>query len=485
VASRQLELNAPVRVRLLAPVVAAALLVSVGGQASADGGSTVVAGGPYTAALSHPRVDPYYPAEGTTSIDALHYGLNLSWNGVSHELSGTATIRFRATRDESEISLDFGSQLEFTAIRLDGAIPRGAGYGVHKLRIFTKPLKANSRHTLVIRYHGKPRPVAAPSRRSDIPDVGWTVQPDGEAWTLQEPFGAYTWYPVNDQPSDKAYYDITWHTKAAWRGVSNGRLVSDKVVGGERTMHWHLASPAASYLVTAAIGPYREYRQRGPHGLPITFWVRNADKRVLPALRHTPAMIRWLEARLGPFPFDRIGAVVVPTNSSVETQTLVTIGPSVLESRAGLSDLLHEYSHQWYGDEVTPNNWKDLWLNESFAMFIQFTWEASHGETTTARWHALVNSYDYELRRLDGPPGDYHRSDFAELNVYYCGARMLARLQAMLGASLFAKVIRDWPALHRYGNADRNSWIDYLDRTTGRDLRPFVTKWLNDPNSPA
>ena len=26
---------------------------------------------------------------------------------------------------------------------------------------------------------------------------------------MQEPYGAYTWYPVNDQPADKALYDFT------------------------------------------------------------------------------------------------------------------------------------------------------------------------------------------------------------------------------------------------------------------------------------
>lgn len=443
-------------------------------------------GPPYTAALSNPRVDPYYPAEGTTSIDALHYGLDLTWDATTRKLSGTATIRFRATRSESKISLDFAAPLTFTTVDLDGAVPLGVTHVGHKLRINTGPLMRNTRHTLVVSYHGVPHPVAAPTTRSDIPDLGWTVQPDGQAWSMQEPFGAFTWYPVNDQPSDKAFYDITWHTAAAWRGISNGRLVSDKVVNGERAMHWHLASPAASYLVTVAIGPYQEYHQTGPHGLPITYWVRDADKDVLPALRHTPAMIRWLEAHLGPFPFDRIGDVVMPTTSGEETQTLVSIGPSILRSpKIGLTDLLHEYSHQWYGDEVTPNNWKDLWMNESFATYIQFRWDASHGRGSMAHWRRQLNRYDQSLRQQYGPPGDYHRDNFAELNVYYCGARMLDRLHRMLGPALSAKVLRDWPRKHRFGNADRREWINYLDHTTGRNLRPFVHLWLTSKKSPA
>jgi aminopeptidase N len=440
----------------------------------------------YSAARSQPRADPYYPAEGTTRVDVLHYGLNLTWDAATTQLSGTATIRFRATRNESAVSLDFGAPLVAASVRLDGrASTLRTHHAGHKLTIDTGALTRDSRHTLVIAYHGSPQPVAAPTTRRDLPDLGWTVQPDGQVWTLQEPFGAYTWYPVNDQPSDKAEYDITWHTTSAWSGVSNGRLVSDTVSGTERTMHWHLASPAASYLITVAIGPYREYRQTGPHGLPITYWVRDADKSTLSVLRRTPSLLRWLEARLGRFPFDRVGVLVSPTDSSVETQTMVTIGRSVVNTSFGLATLAHELSHQWYGDEVTPYTWKDLWLNESFAMYLQIRWEIVHGYESSASWHRTLNRDDQMLRRRYGPPGDYHRDNFAQLDVYFCGARMLFRLHRMLGSTLFGKVLRGWPRSRRFGNADRADWIRFLDRTTGRNLSAFVHHWLTAKKSPA
>jgi aminopeptidase N len=92
---------------------------------------------------------------------------------------------------------------------------------------------------------------------------------------------------------------------------------------------------------------------------------------------------------------------------------------------------------------------------------------------------------DQYLRSKYGPPGDYDRRNFAELNVYYCGARMLDRLHSMLGTKLFAKVLRDWPRRHRFGNGDRRAWINYLDRVTGENLRPFVQRWLNSQTSPS
>ena len=67
----------------------------------------------------------------------------------------------------------------------------------------------DERYVLEVSYSGTPEPTPAPTSRSDFTTSGWTITPDGETWTMQEPYGAFTWYPVNDQPSDKALYDIT------------------------------------------------------------------------------------------------------------------------------------------------------------------------------------------------------------------------------------------------------------------------------------
>ena len=71
------------------------------------------------------------------------------------------------------------------------------------------PLAEGERHELVVEYSGSPRPEPAPTTRGDFSTVGFTVTDRGEVWTMQEPYGAFSWYPVNDQPSDKALYDIT------------------------------------------------------------------------------------------------------------------------------------------------------------------------------------------------------------------------------------------------------------------------------------
>ena len=82
--------------------------------------------------------------------------------------------------------------------------------------------RADERYELVLDYAGTPSPVEAPTTRSDIPGHGFTIDAEHQAWTMQEPFGAYSWYAVNDQPSDKAFYDFTLSVPSPFTGIANG-----------------------------------------------------------------------------------------------------------------------------------------------------------------------------------------------------------------------------------------------------------------------
>jgi aminopeptidase N len=469
----------PSRSRVATVSALTLLVLGVPGTAAASPAA------PYDRAVSTPREDPYYPAKGDPGVDALHYGLDLRWAPRSRTLTGVARITFRSPVAQSQVRLDLGDPLRVRRVTLDGRQVLFSHPG-KDLVVATGELAADSRHVLTVSYRGRPRPVAAPTRRSDIPHLGWTTTRRGAVWTMQEPFGAFTWYPVNDQPADKAFYDVRISAPKGMVGIFNGRLTSRRTSAGRTVTRWHLASPAASYLTTIAIGDYVRYTDRGPHRLPITYWLPRGDQRALPELRRTPSMIRWLESKLGPYPFDRIGTVVVPSDSAMETQTLVTMGARLMADRRTFrSDLLHEYAHQWYGDTVTPESWPDLWLNESFAMYTQIRWEVSRGWATMAQWRALLTQQDQSLRDSDGPPGAYHRDDFGELCVYYCGALMLDRLRALLGDRLFDAVWRGWPQRHRDASVDRDDYIAWLNARTGRDLGPFVTRWITGPTTPS
>jgi aminopeptidase N len=304
---------------------------------------------------------------------------------------------------------------------------------------------------------------------------------------MQEPFGALTWYPVNDHPSDKAMYDVRVSTPGRWVGVSTGRLVRRVHEGGRTRTRWTNADPMASYLMTLAVGPYRVFRQRGPHDLPLTYWVPRSRPQLVRPLLRTPKALRWLESRLGPYPFDRAGVVVVPgTGSAMETQTLVTFGAGRYRDDAFSvrETMVHELAHQWYGDAVTPRDWRDLWLNEGMATYLDARWAVDQGRGT---WRGHVRSWasqDQLLRDVYGPPGDFLRDEFASNNVYYCTALMWERLRLRLGDGTFDRLVRAWPQQHRNTNQTRRSYVAWIEAETGEELTSFFRRWLTSSTSP-
>ena len=175
----------------------------------------------------------------------------------------------------------------------------------------TAPVEKDRRYVLVVRYSGTPRPTAAPTTRSDFSTNGWTDDEDGEVWTMQEPHGAFTWYPVNDQPADKALYDFTITVPSPWTGVANGELVEQTDARRQHTHRWHLGSPASSYLVTIAIGDYTRTSNTSESGLEISYWVPTRPARAGGRLEAAAEELGWLEEMLGPYPFDTLGFLLV------------------------------------------------------------------------------------------------------------------------------------------------------------------------------
>jgi aminopeptidase N len=433
---------------------------------------------PYDEGLSTPKEDSYYPATGDPGIDALHYDLRLRWSARKRVLQGRATIDLRATADADRFQLDLGRSLQVHRVRVDGITVASTRPEPKTLQV-QAPVRADQRYRVTIRYSGTPRPVRAPSHRVDMRDgLGWHTERDGQVWAMQEPFGAFTWYPVNDQPSDKALYDVRIDAPRRWVGVSNGRLVDRSTTRTRTITSFSNADPMASYLLTIAIGPYQRYRQTGPHGLPLTYWIPRGHRECLKPLRRTPRSIRFLEGMFGRYPFDRAGVVVTPSDSAMETQTMVTFGRRYFSQGGAVvrETVLHELAHAWYGDTVTPRDWSDLWMNEGMAMYAQARWTVARGSYRWREWQREFR--DPFWRDLYGPPGAYDRADFGQVNVYYTTAAMWDALRVRLGNAQFEALVRAWPQEHRNTNASRDELVAWFEAKTGRDLGDFFDRWL-------
>ena len=152
----------------------------------------------------------------------------------------------------------------------------------------------------------------------------------------------------------------------------------------------------------------------------------------------------WVESKLGPYPWSSLGILVVDSNSGMETQTMITLGNT--DYTTARDTIVHEIVHQWYGDEVTPDDWRDLWMSEGMAMYLQFVWQAETTGTPLEQLLTQAATVRAQSRKVNGPPATYDPRTFGEIQVYYGPALMWDEIRRRVGDDAFWEMVRAWPS---------------------------------------
>jgi aminopeptidase N len=326
--------------------------------------------------------DPLFPSLGNGGYDALHYTLDLSADIQKNTLSGTVTMDAQATQALSAFNLDFWG-FSISAVTVNDEPVDYHRQNAELTIVPATPLAQGDQFTVSVTYSGTPRGVNVVS----IPGLGgWTDYGTG-AFVASEPAGAEAWYPVNDHPLDKATYTFRITVADPYVVAANGVLTQTIDHGATSTYVWEMRQPMASYLATVDIDRFVLKTSAGPDGLPIrNYFPPDVADSAVQTFGATADMIAFFEDLFGSYPFDAYGVVVANTRLpfALETQTLVLFGRNeVGPSSRGELVVVHELSHQWFGDSVSLADWKDIWLNEGFATYASWLWfEHTQGAQT-------------------------------------------------------------------------------------------------------
>jgi aminopeptidase N len=318
--------------------------------------------------------DPYFPKMGNGGYDALHYTLDLAADVQSNTLSGTVTLEAQATEDLSSFNLDF-TGFEISAVTLDGQpVSYDRQDGELIIGPLDPPLASGQTITLAVTYSGTPQGIDV----SGIPLLlGWYNYGSG-VFVASEPAGAAGWYPVNDHPLDKATYTFRITVPEPYVVAANG-VLEDTLDNGDTTTYvWEMRQPMASYLATVDIDQFELQTGEGPGGLPIrNYFPPDIASLARKDFAQVPEMIAFFEDIFGPYPFDAYGVVVADAEFyfALETQSLSLFSRGWISGTGEVEiAVVHELSHQWFGDSVSPASWKDVWLNEGFATYASWLW---------------------------------------------------------------------------------------------------------------
>jgi hypothetical protein len=424
--------------------------------------------------------DPLTSGLGNGGIDVLHVTLDLAFDMRDQSLIGTVTLDIRATYHQLlTFTLDsYGPEVE--TVTVDGA---EAPFVTKEQKLLIQLPAAVDYGTVfqvAIGYHVRPQPYR--SRYMPFFDIGMFFT-DGRVSTLNQPDAARTWFPCNDHPSDRATYDIWLRVPEPLTAVANGQLV-ETILNADptRTFHWRMDQPMATYLVTVAIGEYEAFSEQTPDGLTITNYVypdRIDDGREIFAATDD-AMI-FLEGLIGPYPFASYGHVVAPVvGMALETQAMTTM-PDVILDGTGLEYyglIVHELTHQWFGDTVTPGNWADIWLNEGFATYGDWmSREARFGPEAAL----AVRSASEQTLISDGRTTPLIAPEPGEMfgiATYDKSAWVLHMLRQEIGDEAFRTLLRTYYETMRTHPTDTLALWQIAEEVSGRDLSGFFTQWL-------
>jgi aminopeptidase N len=141
----------------------------------------------------------------------------------------------------------------------------------------------------------------------------------------------------------------------------------------------------------------------------------------------------------------------------------------------------HELAHQWFGDSVALERWRDIWLNEGFATYAEWLWlEHSRVRTAGASFDAVYARY-----RWSEPAEDPGADDLFGDGVYQRGAMTVYALRRTIGDDAFARLLTTWTSEFRNRNATTADFIATAQKVSGRDLGAFFQAWLYGTAKPA
>ncbi|MFI1166819.1 M1 family metallopeptidase [Streptomyces sp. NPDC020801] len=426
--------------------------------------------------------DSYFPQAGNGGFDARHYALDIAYNPDTDRLDGRTTLTARATQDLSSFDLDL-QKLQVTGVEVDGRRARFTRDG-DELRITPRGvLRKNRTFRVTVTYGGVPEPLGGPIVFGS--GYGWMKTDDG-VFVACEPNAASTWFPSSDHPADKATYDIRIKAPKGLTAVSNGRLVSTYDRGGSTYTHWRESRPMATYLATATIGKFDVRTGHTPSGIPVYVAIDPKLKNVntVDVYAVTAAATDYWSQVFGPYPFEETGAIVddMPeAGFSLEVQSKPAYSAVRNETT-----IVHELAHQWFGDSVSVERWKDIWLNEGFATYAQWLW-AEHQGTRSAHDSFLAA---YDARPADSSfwqieVADPQRDTMFASAVYQRGAMTLQALRERIGDQAFFRLLPAWTKLHRYGNANTADFVRLAEKVSGQRLDDLFQKWLFTTGKPA
>ena len=400
------------------------------------------------------------------SVDFQTADLTFEVLPTKQRINGRAVLGFVVKAPITRLQFDLDPELPISSIEADGrTLDRSAWANDGGLVTVSlpQPKNAGDRLRLAVTYGGRPH---VAKRAPWDGGFVWSHTKDGKPWvaTAVEGEGCDLFWPCFDN-SMVEVGTVTQHIIAP-KGLaapSNGRLLGvDHLSDGRTRWNWEARRPN-NYAVAIDVAPYKlaqtSYLSRFGYRMPVQFWyLAGEDKQAQKLLAEMVQTIGFFEATVGPYPWwdEKMGVVETP-HLGMEHQTINAYGNNYKSAPEGFDWLMnHEFSHEWFGNQLTNADWDDMWLHEGFGSYMQpvtLAWlngrmgyDAAmfkQRQTIANKFPIISGRHQTEEQVYDpktGPGGD----------IYVKGSWVLHTLRGLIGDQAF------WTSVRRevYGRPD-------------------------------
>jgi aminopeptidase N len=474
--------------------------------------------------------DDLYPQTGNGGYDAKHYEIELIYDPATNmfEPGTKTTMTATTTQNLSEFTMDF-QDVGVTAVSIDGVPVDGFSFeeaepalqapATTLTKLVIDPagpgILAGQEIDVQVEYAGEPFLIVDPDESWEgwIPacymDNGNEVCDGG--FTVNEPNGAQGWFPSNNYPTDKATFDTTTTVPEGYEAIGMGELVDHEsdLVNDTETWSWSEDDPTSTYLATGTVGQFRFTDPTITETLtgrtiPLFNFVESTATpaqlaSIDTALGRMEAMHNWLANRFGPYPYDSDGVVAdrVPgVCYALENATKSHFAGNCATGDPGVSQstLVHEIAHQWMGNAVTLENWDDIWFQEGWAQWVQWSWNFTDGTSNNspgAQWNTNYQGpNDAKWNTIPTELNDDPKDLFSTFPTYTRGAMTYEGYRQIVGTQKFFEFARELVDRFKYDNVSSEEVVDLMIEVSefeGEDLElleDYFDQWLYQPGRP-
>jgi len=314
-------------------------------------------------------------------------------------------------------------------------------------------------------------------------------------------------FPCVDHPAFKAVFKLQVRTDPNLSVISNMPVESETKEGGRKTVTFRKTPKMSTYLLYIGVGKF--VQEKGRHG-ETDLYAAYADRPTGKinsgfSFEASQKVLDYYESYFGiPFQLPKLHNVAVPefAYGAMENWGAITYreillhvdkNTSVRAKKSVAHVIAHEIAHMWFGDLVTMKWWDDLWLNESFATFMDYkstdraypdwkVWQDFVRTSTSGAMgrDALTKTHPIMARVRD--PEEIEEL-FDEIS-YGKGASILRMIEAYIGSENFKKGVAQYLQKFRYGNASGHDLWSSLQEASGTDVGRIMEGWISQEGFP-